>query len=316
MQVKELVSVVEKVSPDYHTTSLNQLEYRGDRVVDRANGQEYNFTDSSLNNFVNYLTIPAKFFERLNTDLREQTVNYMLQRYADEPVLLSNYGHELGNLYSANTSVIPNRAIAEVATKIFGGEDSISDLRLDEGIRLSIPTMETQVAVKPGDVTNGGLRFHYSIGKTPYVSAYMERLVCSNGMITERETDQLQIRGRTLTEITAEMEHLARKILVEDVPSYLNNWDALSRIESSNPEQLIHRLVREHGIGSRLESAIIERASALEDNSYYSVINLITSLQHESGLDYNAVTRLRTLGGAAVRDMGGHRCNNCQHNLA
>jgi len=316
MQVKELVPTVEKVSPDYHHTSLNQLEYRTDRVLDRATGQEYTFTEDSLNNFVSYLTIPAKFFDRLNTDLREKTVNYMLDRYADEPVLMSNYGHELGNLYKADTSVIPNRTIAEVATKIFGGEDNISDLRLDEGIRLSIPTMESQIAVNKGDITNGGLRFHYSVGKTPYVSAYMERMICSNGMIAERETDQLQIRGRTLSEVTAEMERLARKILVEEVPSYLNNWEALSRIESSNPEQLIHRLAREHGIGTKLESAIIERASALEDNSYYSVINLITSLQHESGLDYSAITKLRTLGGAAVRDMGGHRCNNCQHNLA
>jgi len=46
------------------------------------------------------------------------------------------------------------------------------------------------------------------------------------------------------------------------------------------------------------------------------VINLITSLQHEEGVGGTQLFRLQALGGNAIRDMGGHRCNNCQHNLS
>jgi len=104
--------------------------------------------------------------------------------------------------------------------------------------------------------------------------------------------------------------------LNEDVPAYLENWQRLQDIKSANPEQLIHRLTREAGVSEKIESAIIERAAGLESNSYYDVINLITSLQHEEGVGGTQLFRLQALGGNAIRDMGGHRCNNCQHNLS
>jgi hypothetical protein len=75
-------------------------------------------------------------------------------------------------------------------------------------------------------------------------------------------------------------------------------------------------LTREAGINEKIESVIIDRANSLESNTYYDVVNLITSMQHETGISGTQLFRIQNLGGNAVRDLGGHRCNNCQHSLA
>ena len=89
----------------------------------------------------------------------------------------------------------------------------------------------------------------------------------------------------------------------------------MTDVRSTNPEQLIHRLSKENDLSPKIETRIIEAAASLDDSSYYDVINLITSFQHAEGVDPKQVNKLQVLGGNAVRDMGGHRCVNCQHNL-
>ena len=316
MQVKDLAKQVEVSSPIYTNTTLGMLEYKGTSVIDKASGRELGFSEDSFGNFLKYLTIPAKFLYKLPSPLQTEVVNHMLGKWEDSPAIISTYGDEFWNLYNDKTMMISNKRMAEVVTDVFDGDAKISKASFLEGMVLNIQTSEVSTAVKPGDITNGGIRLYAPLGKNPYVSAYMERLVCSNGMVATNEWDALSIRGRTVDEVIKEMEYLARKVLTTDIPAYLDNWKQMQEIKSSNPEQLIHRLVREAGVNEKIESVIIDRANALESNSYYDVVNLITSLQHEEGVSESQLFRLQALGGNAVRDLGGHRCNNCQHSLA
>jgi len=316
MQVKQLEQMVKETSPSYSSTELGMLEYRGDFIIDKSSGRTLNFTEDSLQNFVQYMEVPFKFFDGCKTSLQQEIIKHQIEKFSSSPATISTYGDSFWNLYQTKTNLIPNLRMAEAFTKIFDGEAKVSRFDPVEGLLLNIQTQDIAKEVKVGDITNGGIRLFAPIGKSPYVSAYMERLVCSNGMVTTNEFDALSIRGRTVDEIIVEMEQKARKILNEDVPAYLENWQRLQDIKSANPEQLIHRLTREAGVSEKIESAIIERAAGLESNSYYDVINLITSLQHEEGVGGTQLFRLQALGGNAIRDMGGHRCNNCQHNLS
>ena len=317
MKVNELEGIVARTSPDYSTTTLGSLEYRGTvgGIVDKTSGREFKFTEEGLNNFASYLTVPPKLFERLSEGLRTEVVTHLLSKWSSSPVVLSSLADSLWNLYPQKTVIVPNRKIAEVVTRVFDGEATVSKSDFFEGMKLNIQTAQYAVEPKVGDVTNGGIRFYAPVGEIPYVSAYLERLVCSNGMITAQETDAITIRGRTVDEVIQEMEYMARKILATDVPRYLDNWSTMTDLRTNNPEQLIHRLTREAGVSAKVESSIIERAAGLESNTYYDIVNLITSLQHEEGLSDTQYNRLQLLGGSAVRDLGGHRCNNCQHNL-
>ena len=314
MKVSQLVDTAKKVSPSYNPTNLGMLEYRGHSVLDKVTGRELTFSEEGLRNFVSYLTIPPKFFERLSSSLQTDTVNHLLSKWEGESVILSSHEDNFWNLYKERTVMVPNVRIAEVVERVFNADADVARLDLYEGMKLNVSTAQVSTEVKVGDVTNGGVRFYAPVGEIPYVSAYMERLVCANGMVTTQESDAISIRGRTVDEIINEMEHLARKILATDVPQYLDNWNRMAGMRTENPEQLIHRLVREAGVSEKIESAIIDRAAALTDNTYYDVINLITELQHED-VSETQLNRLQRLGGNAVRDLGGHRCVSCQHSL-
>jgi len=315
MQVKELVDIAEKFSPKYHYDTLGGYEFRDVMLLEKETGRELELTEDGMTNFLKYLTVPPKFYENLSPALRSETVKYLMNKWEDVPVLTSTYGNGFWNFYPDDTLVVPINRIAEIAQKIFNPDDLVHGLSWGEGFKFSVTTDEIQTEARVGDFTRGGIRFEARVGKTPYVSAYMERLVCANGMVAESEFDQVSLRGRTVDEIINEMEYIARATLEKNVPGYLNNWKTMTEIESKNPEQLIHRLVKEAKLPAKIESAAIDRAPALEANSYYDIVNLITALQHEEGINDNNHYGLQALGGNAVRDLGGHRCNSCQHAL-
>ena len=154
-----------------------------------------------------------------------------------------------------------------------------------------------------------------NVGEAPVISTYLERLVCSNGMVVPSVNSTLSLRGRTVDEIIDEMEYLANTVLANEVDAALNNWSHMTELEVENTERLIHRFCMEYGLGSRMESKLMERIDELEGNTYYDIINLITSMQHEIGVSHAMHQALQLAGGMLVTTGGGHRCNTCQHPL-
>ena len=323
LTVKELQEQIDKVSPTYTTTTLGSYKYiplvdgetGRDGLVNEVSGEYYAFDDQVYANFTKYLGVPAKFTEKLPVSLRSQVIDHFMAEKADDQVTMTHFGNQFQNMYEERTLLLPPQKVMEVVGKLFKPDDVISSLDFKDGLIVNVRTGQYEGAAKVGDITQGGIRFNALHGAKPQISPYMERLVCSNGMVATSDLDQIPVRGFTLDEILTSMEKMAGAYLSSTIPAFLENWKKLTEIHSSNPEQLIHRLAREADLSTKIESRIIEAAASLEDDSYYDVINLITSFQHEEGVDGNQLFKIQQLGGNAVRDLGGHRCTNCQHNL-
>lgn len=323
LTVKELQEQIVRISPTYSPKILGSLEYiplvdgetGRDGLVDRVSGEYYAFDDEVFSNFAKFIQVPAKFAEKLPMSLRGQVIGHFIEQRKDEEVVMTHFGNQFQNMYENRKVLLPSEQIMDMVGRLFKPTDVISKVDFKDGLILNIRTEELSKAVKVGDVTQGGIRFNALHGATPQVSPYMERLVCTNGMVATSDLDSIPVRGFTLNEILTSMERMADHYLTSTIPDYLENWRKLTEIRSVNPEQLIHRLSRENDLSTKIESRIIEAAASLEDSSYYDVINLITSFQHAEGVDETQFCKLQCLGGNAVRDLGGHRCINCQHNL-
>jgi len=321
LTVKDLREQIDTISPSYLPLAFEDLQYEPvvatgrDGLVNRRTGQIFAFDDEVFANFTKFIGVPAKFAEKLPVDLRVNVINHFMEQEAGQQVTLTHFGEQFQNIFEERTTLLPPRSVMEMVGRVFQDSDVVSKIDFRDGLVLNIRTAEFEKAVKPGDLTQGGIRFNALHGKTPTVSPYMERLVCSNGMVVASDIDSISLRGFTVAEVIENMERMAQIYLRDNIPAYLDNWARLTDIKTPNPEQLIHRLSKEGEISPKIETRIIEAAAALIDNTYYDIVNLITSFQHEEGVNEEQYYKIQRLGGAAVRDLGGHRCSGCQHSL-
>ena len=323
--VKDFLAEVSKVTPSYTPYTLGDLEYvtsitpdglGTDGLREKSSGVVYGFSEDTFEGFARYIDVPTKFADRLPISLRKQVIDHFMEVNKNKPSTLTHFKDEFQNIFKQTQLLLPPDAVMERVARVFLDEDIVSYVDFRDGLILNVRSGGVSEAVRPGDVTQGGIRFNASHGNTPKVSAYMERLVCRNGMVAVTDVDSIPLRGYTLGEVLNSMENTAEHYLDKVLGNYLDNWKQMAEIKSTNPEQLIHRLAKESNISPKLESSIIDAAASLEDNTYYDVVNLITSFQHADGVDQKSIDKLRELGGKAVRELGGHRCTNCQHSLA
>ena len=324
LTVKELRDSIDRITPKYVPGTVGDFEYipsvsgetSGDALMRKSTGEIFGFSDElAFGNFATFIGAPGKFLMKLHPEMRKSVIDYMIQKSHEVECTVTLQSSELLNVFKADQMLLPPDKVLERVSPLFNDEDVVSYLDFRTGLVMNIRTSNVSTAVKPGDITEGGIRFDTTHGKSPEVSAYMERLVCTNGMVATSDLDKVPVRGYTLEEVLHSMQNIADHYLNTAVPNFLENWKKLTDVRSTNPEQLIHRLSKENDLSPKIETRIIEAAASLDDSSYYDVINLITSFQHAEGVDPKQVNKLQVLGGNAVRDMGGHRCVNCQHNL-
>jgi hypothetical protein len=324
LTIKELKSSIDSITPNYVPVTVGDFEYisslgggtAGDGLLRKSTGELLGFADEiSFSNFATFIGAPSKFLLKLNSTMRKNVIDYMIQESSGVEATVTVQDSSLLNIFKSNQLLLPPNKVFERVLTLFGDEDVISKLDFRTGLVMNVRTSDVSVAVSPGDITEGGIRFNATHGISPEVSTYMERLVCTNGMVVTSEIDKVPVRGYTLTEVLDSMEKIATHYLNNEVPNFLDNWGKLKEINSKNPEQLIHRLSRENSLSPKVETRIIEAAASLTDSTYYDVVNLITSFQHAEGVDSKEADKLQVLGGNAVRDMGGHRCTGCAHLL-
>lgn len=316
-----MVDEVNKYKNSYETVILADFTYSeagGQHLTDKHNGFSYDVgtSEDGYDSLLKHLSVPSKLADKLTPKMREDLFNYFLDQESNKEVNITLNKDILLGIHAANKPLIMQSKVAEMLTTVFKPTDNVSKFSLVNGFEAYIHTPEIFIDARPEDRTQGGVYVSALFGEAPTVSVYLERLVCSNGMVALSEYDKVRVTGQSNSEILEGMKALTNLALDSTIPDYLKNWKKMTTITSSNPEQLIHRLSKENGINAKLESAIIEAAASLPNDSYYDIVNLITSFQHAEGVEKsNQLEKLQVLGGNAIRDLGGHRCNNCQHSL-
>ena len=230
--VKDFLSEVSKVTPSYTPYTLGDLEYvtsissdglGTDGLRDKNSGAVYGFSEETFDGFARYIEIPTKFADRLPLYLRKQVIDHFMDKNKSKPSTVTHFKDEFQNIFKQNQLLLPPDAVMDRVAKVFGDDDIISHVDFRDGLLLNVHTSSLQESVRVGDVTNGGIRFNAVHGATPKVSAYMERLVCRNGMIATTEVDSIPLRGYTLGEVLNSMENIAQHYMDKVLPGYLKN---------------------------------------------------------------------------------------------
>jgi hypothetical protein len=318
LTVKEMLEDINKMKVRVDPLPLNEFTYveTTTKQLNHVSGITYEMGNGNIgyDNLLKRLGVNNKLSDKLTPQLRQSLLNHLLSGMG-EANITSTEGMLLG-VYDAKKPILSQNDVANSILEVFNENDVVTRYNNLEGFQAYVHSPELFVDARKEDRTQGGVYISAMYGEVPTVSVYLERLICSNGMVSLAEYDKVRITGQSNGEIIMGIVDRMKAAVDQVIPNYLNNWSEMTRISSGNPEQLIHRLAKENGINPKLESRIIEEVPSIEADTYYDIVNLMTSFQHAEGVPgTNQFDRLLVLGGNAVQNMGGHRCNNCQHSL-
>jgi hypothetical protein len=218
--------------------------------------------------------------------------------------------------------------VAEVVTKVLKPQDTIRRLITDEqrfhldattaDHSIWIETHQSEQGAAVGDITEAGFRvLSYPFqSKPPSVGVYAERLICTNGQVTEEKLGRITLKGRTVDEVIASMEEAASLVLSQ-LDDYLNKLAATREMMvPGSPQAFAARLAQESNLSRKVLDRVLEIINQLpQPVSVWNVNQAFTQVANDAL--YPTMMRLQTLGGHLAFDGEAmiHRCTTCERLL-
>ncbi len=307
-------------------------EVRIDLVEEKsiAFGEDQKFTVPADREAVtalgNWLEVPSKFLLRTPLDLQQTILMRLLaQQPGNFTVRFTDAG--ILEIRDPAQAVIPPSRLLEVAQRVLDPAAEVidfwatmDDFRLD----VIVPRdFDRGVGGDPqvGDITCGGIR----IGQdrkhnlAPWVSPFMRRLTCTNGMECEDEGLKVDARGQSVEEVLAQFEEAADRAF-RRVEQEIEHFYSLRSEKVDHPEQALIRMAQENGLPDRMRLALVERVPAFTDEegmaSLFDLVNLITNQANDPSIRGRAGVRRRLeMTGGAIISQQAERCGHCLSKL-
>lgn len=330
MKVSELTEALGSRQEERFSTTLNNIEISDDAGTLNIDGRTFYLDELAENSLANYLKINRTYLAQCPSDLKATNFRYWLNYRENASVTIESVEDNITGFYRPDAMLIPVAAVAEIVGRVFSPEDEVKDLRRDnERFHLDVVSRSHFVDVpnpdrisgrpEVGDITSGGVRIlaYPNAPVAPSVTAYLNRLVCSNGMTEAHQEGIIRLKGKTVPEVLVEMEQAARRVLSgldEKLTSYAQ---MAQRGIPGNPSSFVYQIAREHNIGPRVLNRLMERANLLPENAtLYDVQQIFTEVAN-SGVKYRTMVALQSLGGelAFHTERVLHRCGQCERLL-
>lgn len=327
MKVSEFIEGVGSRREGRIHTTLGEIEISDDATTLRTEGTEFFLDEISLGSLANLLKINPKYLGQCPPDLRATNLRYWFDYKDNANVVLETLNQSLIGFHRPDALLIPVGEIANIVSRVFDPDDEVKDIRrTDEKFHLDITTFShfvevpnpNRIAGRPevGDITSGGVRIlaHPNVAKAPSVGTYLHRLICANGMTSPERQGMIRLKGRTVPEILQEMEEAAQEVLSgldDKLASYARMAE---QAIPGNPASFVYQVARESQVGPRVMNRLMEHANMLPNEStLYDVQQIFTDVANTVD-NYNAMTRLQTLGGelAFNTERVLHRCGSCE----
>ncbi|AEQ21080.1 conserved hypothetical protein [Rhodococcus phage E3] len=280
-----------------------------------------------------HLGVATNYLERCPGDLKASNLNYWLRQHAEKQAVLTlTSTGDLVDVYGPEKRVVPLPRVADIIVSRFRPNDEIKTLHRDDK-RFHIDVMvEASVEVaghgtdwrpEVGDITHGGVRIVIpsDLGNAkPSVEPYLHRLVCSNGWSQMSDSNQILLKGMTVTDILDELDVRIRET-VEDLPGVLGGYASLDQIPlPGNMLQTIRTLGQEHNLSPRVITKVMDAALGLGDEhapTMYDLTQAFTQVANSS-VAYGTQIALQRLGGHILEESNAQlssRCGTCAHLL-
>ena len=294
---------------------LSRLQFAEKRLL--MDGLEFELNDAGVHRICGALGAPPSYLERLPLDLRDRNLEFGLERQgrsefglsdANSAVLSRNgsfVGFRRADLcLLSGTEIVDalREGLGECAQGLHVQNVAISK----ESFRLDVVSDRLRTDVRKGDVVQAGIHLEHSLlgEQATVVTAYLLRLVCSNGM-THRECvgSRRTKRTRRLDSTRADARHLQFeqvRSLVQDTRQNLTKtlaaiaalqnemFDTVADVDKTFQHFLRRARMYSGNLMLLLQRAWREPHGGDQETSHFGILNALTWLAtHPADLSLN-----------------------------
>jgi hypothetical protein len=245
------------------------------------------------------LGIPYNYLAKCPPELQKEQMSYWIKHEKREQLFVRFAGEEIRAVFTPRYKPVDNFEVLARLDEMGYTPDTKVQCSLDgEFMLLSIPDGRRQFKINGDKMTPGLALSNSEVGLASLsVSAYLLRIVCSNGMISK-------------TEISASYRHVSTKILTELPQVFEKVADGLGKqkdrlklsLESpvSDPLATIERFNRQFQLGEREKGAVAWAWPQETGETMFNVVNTYTRAAAMEGLPAESSFRLQRVGGEVL----------------
>lgn len=245
------------------------------------------------------LGIPYNYLAKCPPEMQRVQMNHWIRHEKREQLFVRFDGEEVRAVFTPRYKPVDNFEVLARLGEMGYTPDTKVQCSLDgEFMLLSIPDGRRQFKIN-GDKMMPGLALSNSeVGLASLsVSAYLLRIVCSNGMVSK-------------TEISASYRHVSTKILTELPQVFEKVADGLGKqkdrlklsLESpvADPLATIERFNKQFALGEREKEAVAWAWPQETGETMFNVVNTYTRAAAMEGLPAESSFRLQRVGGEVL----------------
>lgn len=245
------------------------------------------------------LGIPYNYLAKCPVELQAEQMNFWIKGEKREQLFVRFDGGDVRALFTPRYIPVDNFQVLERLDAMGYGPDTKVQCSLDgEFMLLSIPDGRRQFKINGDKMTPGISISNSEVGLASLsVSAFLLRLVCTNGMVSKDE-------------ISASYRHISTKILTELPQVFQKVADGLGKqkdrlklsLESpvTDPLATIERFNRQFALGEREKEAVALSWPKEAGETMFNVVNTYTRAAAMEGLPAESSFRLQRVGGEVL----------------
>ena len=262
----------------------------------KIGNDQHNLKTIAQRSISNRLGIPYPYLKRCPEDIQAINMNHWITKEKNDQLLLRFDGDEVRAVFTPKYIPVDNFEVMERLDSLGYGPDTEVQCHLDaEFMSLSIPDGNKAFDIN-GDRFKPGITISNSeVGLASLsISAFVLRLVCSNGAIAK-------------TDVSASYRHVSTKVLTE-IPQILDKVSyelgaQRTQLQISmespvdDPMATMKSFNRQFGLNND-EKGALEWAWPYEiGNTMFNVVNAYTRAAQMEGLSAESSYRLSKIGG-------------------
>lgn len=262
--------------------------------------------------FAKFMNVPTSFIASADMALAQHIVDYQMRNAAEDKEIVFRNGKAIGHQPAGRNRI----SGLEVVEKLVEAVGEVRHASLyDMGSYVDVSLIGDKITMKPkvGDITEGGLRLLYSelLSRPPTLEPYVERLVCTNGMICadRLETFKFTNMDDFMQNILVSVER-AMKFLDTTIRAQLQKA-AETKIDRS--EQALRQIFESNRITPRLLPSALAALTIEEDGSAFGVLQAITRAANTA--QYSNRIALQGVGAREMARLETVHCPTCWSSL-
>lgn len=297
-EVREQVAEISKNHWD-DLIPVNDVQFIG---LDRVNiaGEEHRMKPAAQRGISYRLGIPYQYLQKCDPLLQAVNLNEWMQKERNEKLFFRFDGDEIRAAFTPRYTPIDHLQVLDrLSENGYNDQTPVQYSLDDEFFLLNIPDRTKSFQVKPGDRMEPGISLGNSeVGLSSLtISAFVLRLVCTNGLISKTSIDSSyrHVSHRILNEFPQVLNQVSMEL-----DKQRNQWAISTESQVDNPEHTIHSFNRQFNLNKTEEEAVTWAWSHESGNTMFQIVNAYTKAAQFPKLPTESEYRLQKVGGSIL----------------